>query len=157
MPLILTPGALALVRPFIEQKEGLRLHAYQDTGGIWTIGYGETGPHIVEGLIWTEEQADDALTERITDFASRVGVLVHVPLSDHQAAALISFAYNTGVGNFQSSTLLRLLNEGGYSAVHAQLLRWCHDHAGHLLAGLQIRREEEGEMFDTPDTPALAA
>lgn len=48
-----------------EEDEGLRLTAYQDTGGIWTIGFGHVGPEVHEGLVWTLQQAVDAFNEDI--------------------------------------------------------------------------------------------
>ena len=133
----------------IKHFEGLQLHAYPDVIDVWTIGYGHTGPDVHPGLIITEAQAETLLAQDLTRFELGVTNLVRAPLNDNQFAALVSFSYNLGLGNLQSSTLLRLLNQGEYAAAATQFPRW--DRAGgHEVAGLLTRRRAEQALFLQP-------
>lgn len=132
--------------------EGLRLTAYPDpgTGGApWTVGYGHTGPEVVPGYTVTPEKAlEDLQTD--SDWAARaVTQEVMVPLTQNQFDALCSFVFNEGLGNFQHSTLLRLLNDGDYSGAAQQFGRW-DIAAGHVMPGLVTRRADEKALFLTP-------
>jgi lysozyme len=140
--------ALTLIKPF----EGLELKAYPDpgTGGDpWTIGYGATGPEIKPGLVWTKEQADARLASDVAKFAAGVRKLVKVPVNANQAGALISFAFNVGLGALGSSTLLKKLNAGDYSGAAEQFARW-NKAGGKVMAGLTRRRSAEALTFRTP-------
>lgn len=108
----------------IQRWEGLRLEAYRDVGGVLTIGYGSTGPHVREGMTITEAQADELLLADLERFEAAVDRLVKVPLSDNQFAACVSLAFNIGEGAFAKSTLLKVLNQGRYDEVPAQFMRW---------------------------------
>lgn len=138
-------AGLALIKEF----EGLRLTSYRCPAGVWTVGYGSTGPHVVPGMTITEEEAETLLTDDLRRFEEGVEQLVEVPLNDNQFAALVSFAFNLGLGALSGSTLLRLLNEGDYASVPAQLARW-NKAGGKVLAGLSRRREAEGELWSRP-------
>lgn len=133
----------------IKEYEGLTLTPYQCAGRVWTIGYGHTrtvrpGMSITPGEAEELLQSDLRLTEKI------VRRLVHVPLSDNQFAALVSFAFNVGVGNFERSTLLKLLNRGWYEQVPAQLSRW-NRASGEVYGGLARRRAAEARLWNAPD------
>lgn len=133
----------------IKSFEGLKLTAYPDpaTGGDpWTIGYGTTGPNVKKGLKITEAQAKDWLIEDINKFADGVDKLVTVRINENQKAALTSFAYNVGLGNLKSSTLLRLVNAGDFKGAQAQFARW-NKAAGKVMAGLTRRRAAEAALF----------
>ncbi|OVE49469.1 lysozyme [Chromobacterium violaceum] len=134
----------------IKQFEGLRLAAYQDMVGVWTIGYGHTGPDVKAGLIITQQQADQLLAADLEKFETGVGQLVAVPLNANQFAALVSFSYNLGLGNLRSSTLLRLLNQGDYAGAAAQFPRW-NRAGGQVVAGLTRRRLAEQALFNSPE------
>lgn len=130
----------------IKRFEGCRLTAYQDSVGIWTIGYGHTGPLVVEGQTITEQEADGLLRHDARIAENCVAKLVTVPLTQNEFDALCSFVFNLGCGNFRNSTLLRKLNAGDYDGAAAEFKRW--DKAGgQVLAGLTRRREAEAEMF----------
>ena len=94
-------NGLALIKKF----EGCRLTAYADVGGVWTIGWGQTGPDVVEGLTITQAQADARLRAEVDRFAEGVLSGLKVPVNQNQFDALVSFAYNVGLGAFRSSTL----------------------------------------------------
>lgn len=133
----------------IKRHEGCKLTAYPDpgTGGDpWTVGYGATGPDIHEGTVWTQEEADSDLAKRLNTLGERVDSVVKVEINDNQKAALCSFAYNVGMGNLKSSTLLRLLNEGNYDGAAEQFKEW-NKAAGRVLQGLVTRRQAEAELF----------
>ena len=135
--------AIEIIKPF----ESCKLTAYLCPAGVWTIGWGSTGPEIVKGLKWTQEQADNRLMLDVVRFERGVKALVKVSLSDNQLGALISFAYNVGLGNLQASTLLKLLNAGDYKGAANQFARW-NKAAGKVLAGLTRRRAIEKGVFD---------
>jgi GH24 family phage-related lysozyme (muramidase) len=141
-------SAAALIAKF----EGLELKAYQDSAGIWTIGYGNTrnpytGLPIKQGDKITKKEAIDWL--RITTAAVEADVkrLVKVPINTNQRLALASLVFNIGAGAFARSTLLRLLNSGAdKAAVAAQFLRW-NRAGGKVIPGLTKRRKAESELF----------
>lgn len=111
--------ALAL----IQRWEGLRLEAYQDEGGTWTIGYGHTRT-ARRGMTITEAEALDLLRADLRTAEADVERLVTVPLTDGQFGALVAFDFNIGADKLSSSTLLRKLNAGDYAAVPVELARW---------------------------------
>lgn len=130
----------------IKKFEGLYLTSYLCPGGIWTVGYGSTRS-VRENLKITEAEADARLTEDMQDADDCIEEHVDVELTDNQRAALISFIFNVGCGNFRSSTLLRLLNASDYAGCAKQFQRW--DKAkGKVLAGLAKRRLAERELFE---------
>lgn len=140
------PRGLALIK----QWEGLRLTAYKDAVGIWTIGYGSTGSHVKPGLRLTEAEAEALLRKDLARFEKRVNDLVKVPLSQEQFDALVSFDFNTG--KLHASTLLKRLNQGEYAAVPSELKRWSKA-GGKTLAGLVRRREAEASLWSTAPVP----
>lgn len=142
----MTPSSncLDLIREF----EGCRLTAYQDQAGVWTIGYGHTGPEVVEGLVWTQDQADAALAQDAQKAAAAVLRLVDVAISQNQLDALVDFVFNEGAGHLASSTLLKLLNGGDPDAAAQQFPKW-DIAAGETNLGLLRRRQAEQELFTT--------
>lgn len=132
----------------IKSFEGLELEAYLCPADIWTIGYGHTGD-VKEGDTITKAEADDLLDKDLEKFRSGVNRCVKVPLNENQFGALVSFAYNVGIGSLQSSTLLKLLNAGDYDAAADQFPRW-NKSGGKVLTGLTRRREAERAVFLTP-------
>ncbi|NHQ81610.1 lysozyme [Chromobacterium vaccinii] len=132
----------------IKQFEGVRLTAYQDMVGVWTIGYGHTGPEVKAGMTITQQQAEQLLATDLQTFETGVGKAVTVPLSANQFSALVSFSYNLGLGNLRSSTLLRLLNQGDYAGAGAQFPRW-NRAGGQEVVGLTRRRQAEQSLFQS--------
>ena len=129
----------------LKSFEGLRLRAYQDSVGVWTIGYGTTSG-VRPGQVITEAQAEAFLKRDLDRFEAAVEDLVTVPLNDDQFSALVSFVYNVGEGALASSTLLRLLNRRDYQGAAEQFLRW-NKAGGAELAGLTRRRRAERALF----------
>lgn len=130
---------------FIKQAEGCKLHAYQDSVGVWTIGVGHT-KGVIAGQIITPGMADALLEDDLQEVYDCIEALVHVPLSQGQFDALCSFTFNLGCGALKGSTLLKMLNSGDYSGAEQQFQRW-NKAGGLVLAGLTKRRAGEAQMF----------
>jgi len=149
--LILFAGKVSAAK-IIAKFEGLRLRAYKDSGGIWTIGYGttinpETGLPIKQGDVITKAKALEWLKITTASVEGRVKALIKRPVTENQLAALTSLAYNIGLGAFSRSTLLRKLNAGeSTNAVAAEFLRW-NKVAGKEVPGLTNRRKLEAELY----------
>jgi lysozyme len=130
----------------IKSFERCRLTAYPDQGGVWTCGWGATGPDVVEGTVWTQQVADNRLASDLTRFEDCVNNNVTVTLAQNQFDALVDFSYNVGETAFEDSTLLELLNQSQFDACPAQFMRWVHVR-GVLSPGLERRRMAEVAMF----------
>lgn len=130
---------------FIRKWEGLRLVAYKDTGGVWTVGYGHTET-VFAGMKITEPQAESLLRTDLLRVEKAIRDHVDVPLSQNEYDALCSFIFNIGVNAFIQSTLLRKLENLAYDGAADQFLRWVHDN-GKIVKGLQLRRRDERLLF----------
>lgn len=134
----------------IKQFEGCRLTAYQDSVGVWTIGYGWTQPvdgkPVAKGMTITQQKANQLLTEGVDQYEKGVTNLVTVPLNQNQFDALVDFAYNLGVNALKGSTLLKKLNAGDYAGAANEFTKW-NKAGGKELAGLTRRREAEKSLF----------
>lgn len=131
---------LALIKRF----ESLRTLAYQDTGGVWTIGWGHTGG-VKKGDTCTAEQAAEWLAADVSWAEEAVTKAVTVPLSQSMFDALVSFVFNLGAKRLRESTLLQELNGGAYDEVPGQLLRWYRTAGSEW--GLLRRRAAEAVLF----------
>lgn len=129
----------------VKQCEGCRLTAYQDATGVWTIGYGHT-QGVTPNMAITQYIADLWLLQDIQKFNTGVLSLIKVPITQSQEDALTSFAYNVGLSNFKSSTLLKKLNNKDYEGASNEFERWTK--AGKkVLNGLVKRRKLEKDLF----------
>lgn len=139
-------AGLALIKKF----EGCRLTAYKPvkTEKFWTIGWGHYGPDVREGQAITQAEADALLLADCQRFANAVDYTSNVPLTfqlnDNQRDALISFAYNCGVGN------LKKLCHGRTLPQIREAMALYDKSGGKALAGLQRRRGAEQALWDTP-------
>ncbi|WP_353161960.1 lysozyme [Acinetobacter guillouiae] len=134
-----------LIRGF----EDLRLKAYDDGVGVWTIGYGTTainGVAVKKGDTCTVDQAKSYMAQDLKKFESAVNTAVKVTLNQNQFDALVSLTYNIGIGAFKSSTLLKKLNAKDYKGAAEQFPRWNRG-GGRVLNGLVKRRKIEMELF----------
>jgi len=129
----------------LEQREGIRTQAYQDTRGIWTIGVGHTGPEVHPGLAWSSQQVSDALAADIAWAEAEVNTHVIVPMAQNQFDALVSFTFNVGRTGFDHSSALRDFNNGVIKAAN-DLLMW---EQPPVLKG---RRESERAQFLRKDS-----
>jgi lysozyme len=141
----------------VKASEGLSLHAYLDAAGVWTIGWGHTGPEVVEGLQWTQEQADMQLAADLAIAFEQMAALVNVSLTQGQLDALTDFTFNMGAGSLRGSTLLKVLNMKLYAQVPPELYRVEPDGTQHgwifgggkVLPGLVARRKAEIELWNS--------
>lgn len=125
--------------------EGCKLRAYQDTGGVWSNGYGNTHG-VVPFTTITQAKADADLKANIQTAADAVNKLVKVPLTQGQFDALVDFVFNLGADAFARSTLLKLVNAGRMDAAAGEFARWIYDN-GTPLPGLMRRRAAEANLF----------
>ena len=151
MPKTVSPSAFALIKSFegCHKSSGAMFKPYVCPGGVLTIGWGHTNHHgrkFDENARWTQQDCDAALEEDLQGFAADVAALVKVPLKQHQFDALVSFAYNVGIGNLKSSTLLRKLNAGDPEGAALEFHRWNRS-KGKVLPGLVRRRAAEALLF----------
>jgi lysozyme len=145
----------------LEQWEGFKLQVYRDSAGLPTIGVGHlltrseltSGKIIINGVPvkyangLTQQQVNDLLAQDVKPAAQAVSESVKVALNQNQFDALTSFTFNVGIAAFRGSTLLRLLNQGQYDQVPAQLLRWTRS-GGQVVPGLLNRRQNEIKLWN---------
>ena len=124
--------------------EGCRLESYLCPSHIWTIGYGSTGPEIVEGLHITQAVANQMLRDDLDRFEKCIISMIDAALTQNQFDSLISWSFNVGTGAVQESTLRRRLNRGEdvNTVISEELRRWVNGPNG-PLEGLVRRREAE--------------
>ena len=129
----------------IKHFEGCKLLAYQDSVGVWTIGWGHT-KEVFEGMEVSQKDADAMFLyelEEYENYINRTGV----ELNQNQFDALVSWVYNLGPANLVSSTMLKRLKSGEYWDVPTQMKRW-NKAGGTVLKGLTLRRNAEALMFE---------
>lgn len=158
-PPVPAPGRVAMRcslagRALIKSFEQCRLTAYRDSGGVWTVGWGHTGPGVRAGLQWSQAQADAAFEADVAKVEHGVNALVLVPVTQGQFDALCSFGFNVGLDvdadtkaeGLGDSTLLRRVNAGDVAGAADEFLKWDHD-GGKVVAGLTRRRSAERALF----------
>lgn len=129
----------------IKQFEGCRLMPYLCPAGVWTCGWGSTGPDVVPGHAWTQEYADRRMEADAFAFAK--GALALCPfLTGRAHAAIADFAYNLGLGRLRASTLRRKLNADDMAGAVVELRKWVRG-GGRVLPGLVARRAAEAAML----------
>jgi lysozyme len=142
----------------IKLYESCELHAYECATSkslpankkFWTIGWGNTfyadnrPVHSTDTI--KQEAADELFTHVLAKFEQQVLDLVHVPLTENQLGALTSFAYNCGIGNLKSSTLLKKVNAKDFAGAAKEFAKWNKSN-GKVLNGLVARRKKEADLF----------
>ena len=148
-----SPDCIKLVQSFegcARKRADGAFDAYPDpgTGGDpWTIGWGTTGPDVARGLVWTQQQCDDRFGRDLDAFAQKVSAAIGgAATTQHQFDAMVSFAYNVGIGNLASSTLLRKHKAGDHAGAAAEFAKW-NKAAGRVLPGLTRRRAAEAALY----------
>jgi lysozyme len=127
------------------EMEGLRLDAYVDAAGVWTIGYGHT-KNVRQGDKISEYWAKELLMQDVAEVEREVKAL-GVAKTQGQFDALVSFAFNLGIGNLKRSTLLKCIREGrSMREIKRQFMRWVVA-GGKRLKGLERRRAWEVQRF----------
>ncbi|WP_010049637.1 lysozyme [Carnobacterium maltaromaticum] len=140
-------------RNLIKEFEGMRLTAYQDSVGVWTIGYGHT-KGVYPGMQISEQQANAFLDEDIKTHAVGIFNFVTVQLNQNQFDALVSFHFNLGPYILQGSTLLTYLNNKNWQLAANEMMAYVHA-GGQVLPGLVRRRKAESKLFLTPSIPPV--
>ena len=139
-------------KDLIKRFEGCKLKAYKCPAGLWTISWGLTfypdGTKVKEGDVITQQQAEDYFNAIVDDFAKKVDALIKSNVSENNFSALVSFAYNVGMGNFQRSTLLRKVNANPKDpSIRAEFMKWTRAN-DKVLNGLVRRREAEAKLYE---------
>lgn len=149
-----SPACIALIKQFEGYGRDIgngMVRAYPDpaTGrDPFTIGRGTTGPDVREGTVWTKEKAEARFEAHVIEFAAGVRRLLgNAATTENQLSAMISLAYNIGLGNFGESTLLKKHKAGDYAGAAAEFDRWSRAN-GKVMAGLVRRRKAEREMYE---------
>lgn len=135
----------------IKQFEGLRLSAYKDQVGVDTIGYGNTfypdGSTVKMGDKISIDKADYLLRYTVGIFSTKVAELVKQPITQNQFDALLSFAYNVGIGALAKSTLLKKVNANPNDlSIRQEFLKW-NKAKGQILSALTKRRQQEADIY----------
>lgn len=136
----------------IKRFEGLRLDAYQDVAGIWTIGYGHTRG-VTPGMHVSEDAAEQALKDDLHGAENAVDTAIGVAAtSDNQFSAMASLCFNIGSANFRSSTVLRQHLDNNADAAASAFLLWDKARINGVLepvTGLTNRRQAESTLYLT--------
>ncbi len=145
----------------LSEWEGMQNQVYQDAADLATIGVGhlltqqerDCGKILLDGASvdysagLSNAQVLALLSQDLERFEQRVNSKVSVDLNQNQFDALVAFCFNVGTGAFESSTLLKELNQGHYDAIPAQLQRWVNA-GGRPVAGLMNRRNNEIALWN---------
>lgn len=130
----------------LKKMEGCRLTAYQDTAGVWTIGYGHTAG-VKNGDRCTRYQAEQYLREDLAKFEAAASKVRNVN-TQGRFDAVVDFCYNCGIGNFSSSTLKKYIEAGRANwEIQEQFLRWVNA-GGKKQGGLVSRRIWEAARWN---------
>lgn len=136
---------LAELYRLIRRFEGCRLMPYICPAGVWTCGWGSTGPDVFPGRAWTQAYADKRMEMDALRFAR--GTLSACPaLSGAALSAISDFSYNLGLGALRGSTLRKRINAGDMAAARLELSKWVRG-GGKVLPGLVIRRAAEAALL----------
>lgn len=146
----ITPQTRALIRKY----EGCKLKAYKCSAGKNTIGFGATfyedGSAVQIGDTITQERADKLFVILLDQFAAQLRPLITATVNDNQFGALLSFAYNAGIGAFSKSTLRKVVNANpNNQVIRLEFMKWTKA-GGKVLLGLQRRRAAEADLYFTP-------
>jgi lysozyme len=151
----ISANGISLIKKF----EVLKLDAYRDAAGVWTIGYGSTRYHdgrlIKPGdSLANEAQASALFVNTLGQYEDAVNTYVKVPMSQNQYDALVSFTYNEGTGALHGSSILKYLNAGDPKSAAAAFLFWVEitnpvTKEKEVSADLLARRKIESELFLT--------
>ena len=140
--------AIDILINLLKEFEGCKLTAYQCPAGIWTIGYGCTGREVCKGLTWTQSNADEHLLDRAKEAMAQL--LSASPALETETpqriAALASFVYNLGIGNYKKSSLKMRVDQKNWKSAQTEIVKW-NKAGGKVLAGLTRRRAKESELI----------
>ena len=138
----------------VKHFEGLRTTSYQDSVGVWTIGYGHTSmagpPSVGPNMSITSARAEEILKQDLEKFEKDVAAATTVSPTSDQFSAMVSFTFNVGPGAFRDSTLLRKHNARDFAGAADEFLRWVYA-GGQKLPGLERRRKAERALYLSQD------
>ena len=135
----------------IKEFESCRLVAYRDQRGIWTCGWGATGPDISARTKWTQEQADARFDKDLEVREKQLmEYLDNAPTTQDQFDALLSLGYNIGMGALKNSTALKKHVVGDHEGAAKAILMWNKTN-GQPNKGLTRRREAERKLYLSED------
>jgi lysozyme len=144
----------------IKAHEGLRLTAYRCPAGVWTIGYGITSGagvgKVAQGMKITQAEAEEMLKSALAIYEQGVIKAIKRQPTQAQFDAMLSLAYNIGVGAFSRSSVVRHFNAGDIQKA-ADAFRLWNKGGGKVLPGLVRRRKEERDLFLSASAPAKPA
>lgn len=137
---------------FIKRFESFRAEAYQDSGGVWTIGWGVTsypdGSSVKGGQRVTMEEADEHFKWHLNKAASQVAEVITAPMTAGEFVALTSFVYNGGIGALTSRDIHTYFNSGQKGLAKQAMMGLVKDASGTVLNGLIRRRNEEIQLME---------
>lgn len=140
------------IRAKMMQWEGCRLKAYRCPAGVLTIGYGHTGPDVKPGMEITAPQAVALFNADVDKFARSVEAsLAGVSLKQKQFDAVVSLAYNIGLGGLKKSTLYRKVKANPDDpTIRAEFMKHVNARVNGVLKplpGLVKRRSAEADHY----------
>ena len=131
---------------FIKSFEGLRLKSYQDSIGVWTIGWGHT-KGVKRGQVITRADAERFIRDDLAPIERHLTAdLGEDGVLQCQFDALCSFCFNLGIGAYMRSTLRKYVKAGRDADADREFGRWVHA-GGRVLPGLVRRRKAEAELY----------
>lgn len=141
------PRVLVLL---VKKFEGLRLKVYQCMAGVWTIGYGHTGPDVNKNTPpISEAEADRLLGKDLEVFyvgVAKMSPILLLPGNENRRCAIASWAFNLGLGRYKTSTLKRRVDEGDWEGAIVELKKWVRA-GGKVARGLELRRDAESLLL----------
>lgn len=138
----------------IQHYESCRLTAYQDSVGVWTIGFGNTfyedGRPVKQGDIIPRWRADELFKRISSRFVNKVNTLELNDIKQYQFDALVSFAWNEGINALIDSALLKIIrnNPENYDQIDQEFMKWVYA-GSKKLNGLVARRKSESLLYRT--------
>lgn len=146
----------------VKRWEGCRLRAYQDSVGVWTIGYGHTSmagdPKVTPGMKITQQEAEDILVRDLVKYEAAVQKALTRSPTQPQFDAMTSLCFNIGQGAFAKSSIAKKFNAGDVQGAADAFLLY-NKAGGKVLQGLVNRREDERKHFlkEAPQKPVEPA
>jgi lysozyme len=145
------PDLVSDIDYLIKRNQGIRLFSYQDPLGIWTIGFGHTGPDVYPDMRITREQADKLFEYDLFAIQSMTWSQIHdIPTTPHQYSAMVSLVHNIGITAFRRSSVLKHHRNHQYEAAANAFLLFIHERIDDKLVisdELLKRRKEERSIY----------
>ncbi|HGJ5865312.1 MAG TPA: lysozyme [Arsenophonus nasoniae] len=138
-------GVILLASTMIMHFEGLKLAPYFDGGGVLSVCFGHTGKDIKPNSIYSKAECEQWLNSDLQTVKKQVDLLIQVKVNTLTQAAIYSFVYNVGIGNFQRSTLLKKLNANDLDSACEAMKQWVYV-GKEKWQGLMTRREIESAI-----------